>query len=96
MKCRCVLTKCVVCVAAIAAMALPMASPAMGATRTVNTVSVTDFGAVGDGVTDDTLAIRKALGALNPGDTLVFPANKTFAHSDTITVASDGGNWIVI
>ena len=57
----------------------------------MSTVSVTDFGAVGDGVTDDTLAIKNALNSLDPGDTLVFPQGKT-----SITVASDGANWIVI
>lgn len=88
----------------------------------MSTVSVTDFGAVGDGVTDDTLAIKNALNSLDPGDTLVFPQGKTFVHTDTITVgkatsssqtidgsatktlyrydsitvASDGANWIVI
>lgn len=42
-----------------------------GATKTVN---VKDCGAVGDGVTDDTLAINLASYLLEDGDTLYFPA----------------------
>jgi Pectate lyase superfamily protein len=37
------------------------------------TVSVKDFGAVGDGVTDDTAAIVAALAAVSAGDTIYFP-----------------------
>jgi hypothetical protein len=36
-------------------------------------VSVKDFGAVGDGVTDDTAAIKAAADSLTSGQTLVFP-----------------------
>lgn len=36
-------------------------------------LDVTVFGAVGDGVTDDTAAIQAAINALEPGQTLIFP-----------------------
>lgn len=46
-----------------------------------NTVNVLDFGAVGNGVTDDTAAIQAAIDSLVPnGGTVVFP-NKTFKLS---------------
>lgn len=38
--------------------------------------SVRDFGAVGDGVTDDTAALRAALAALSPGEALLVPAGR--------------------
>lgn len=38
------------------------------------TLDVRTFGAVGDGVTDDTAAIKAALGAARPGDTVFLPA----------------------
>src|SRR5437763_15601030 len=47
----------------------------------------TNFGAVGDGVTDDTAAIQKALSALGPTNpTLYFPAG-TYRISQTLTLA---------
>lgn len=39
-----------------------------------DTVSVKDFGAVGDGVTDDTAAIQNAVNALTNNSCLIFPA----------------------
>jgi hypothetical protein len=45
-------------------------------------VSVKDFGATGDGTTDDTAAVAAALAAVQGGDSvLTFPANKTFLLS---------------
>lgn len=48
--------------------------------------SVFDFGAVGDGVTDDTVAIQTALDSLPAGGTLIVPQGHTFAHSDVLTL----------
>ena len=48
-------------------------------------ISVEDFGAVGDGVTDDTTAIQAALDALTVGDTLLFQNNYKVTASLTIT-----------
>ena len=47
-------------------------------TKLRESVSVKDFGATGDGVTDDTAAIQAALDSLSAGQSLVFPAGHTF------------------
>lgn len=47
------------------------------------TVSVKDFGAVGDGVTDDTVAIQNAVNAVGAGGRVNFPTG-TFLVSSTI------------
>jgi hypothetical protein len=54
-------------------------------TKLRETVSVKDFGAVGDGVTDDTAAIQAAVAALSPDGTLVFPYGTYAATQITIT-----------
>ena len=55
------------------------------------TVSVKDFGAVGDGVTDDTVAIQAAVNAVGAigGGSVYFPAG-TYKISNEITVNSIG------
>ena len=40
-------------------------------------IHVTDFGALADGVTDDSVAVQSAIDSLSQGGTLVFPPNKT-------------------
>ena len=51
-------------------------------------VSVKDFGAVGDGVTDDTAAIQAAIDALTPnGGQLLIPAG-TYRLNSTLTYAN--------
>ena len=63
-------------------------------TRTVQSklrdaVSVKDFGAVGDGVADDTAAIQAAINSLAAGGTVYFPQG-TYLTTSTITVAVVG------
>ena len=53
-------------------------------------MSVLSFGAVGDGRTDDSVAIQRALDGLVPGSTLVFPAGQVFAHSAVLRVRVAG------
>lgn len=50
-------------------------------------VSVIDYGATGDGVTDDTSAVQAACSALTAGDTLLFPKG-SYVFSDTVTIAA--------
>jgi hypothetical protein len=52
------------------------------------TISVKTYGAVGDGVTDDTAAIRKASNACSGGRTLLFPAG-TYKLSGTVRIQSN-------
>lgn len=66
-------------------------------------VDVTVFGAIGDGVTDDTLSIQAAQDAIvlsGYADTLFFPPGKTFLITDTITldasfVSVDGSGCLI-
>lgn len=54
------------------------------------TTNVLDYGAVGNGVADDTAAITRALAAAPAGSTVLFPAGRTFKTTSQITVPSDG------
>jgi acetyltransferase-like isoleucine patch superfamily enzyme len=56
-------------------------------TKARESVSVKDFGAVGDGVTDDTTEIQLAITS-SPGKAIHFPAG-TYVVSSTITISSD-------
>ncbi len=49
-------------------------------------VSVLDFGAVGDGVADDTVAIQAAFNAVQTGQTIDFGNGNTYLLSGTITL----------
>lgn len=75
------------------ALAGHVASGTGAVTRTVQaklreTVSVTDFGAVGDGVTDDTAAFVAATVALAAGGTLHVPTGK-FILTGLVTLAAN-------
>lgn len=66
----------------------------VGGTAPVGTVNVKDFGAKGDGVTDDTTSIQNALNSVrSSGGTVVFPPG-TYKTSSVLTIF--GKNIIVI
>lgn len=53
--------------------------------KTSHIINVKEFGAVGNGVCDDTAAIQNAIKHLQPGDTLQFP-NGTFLMKEAIKI----------
>jgi len=57
-------------------------------------INVLDFGAKGDGTSDDTVALQTALDATTSGVTLVIPAGKTFVQTKTLTVKNDGAHIV--
>jgi len=58
-----------------------------------DTVSVKDFGAVGDGVTDDSAAIQLAVNALSSGGTLMFPF-ATYKVNTSILISTSNINIV--
>ena len=56
----------------------PWGTPATVKAMTPPIVHVKDFGAKGDGVTDDTDAINRAISSMTNGGTLVFEPGKTY------------------
>ncbi|GAB3497985.1 right-handed parallel beta-helix repeat-containing protein [Amycolatopsis cihanbeyliensis] len=62
----------------------PPPGPSHGAGDTA--LNVAEFGAVGDGVTDDTAAVQRVLDAAAEGVTVVFPGGRTFALHDGLRV----------
>lgn len=53
--------------------------------KLAQTISVKDFGAVGDGVQNDTTAVQNAINAAPVGSTVYFPAG-TYLVTDAITI----------
>jgi len=76
---------------------LTLTSTGPGTTATIN---VLNYGATGNGSTDDAAAINDAIAALSPGDTLLFPCGHYLITSQlsvsTTNVAIDGSNCAVI
>ena len=59
------------------------------ANRFADVVNVRDFGAVGDGVADDTVAIQAAINSLSIGGTILFPCG-IYKTSSAINVSIAG------
>jgi len=67
--------------------------------KLTETVSVKDFGAVGDGVTDDTVAIQLALSKIQDNFCIKFPAGQyivTCPHSSVLALIEDAENAGII
>jgi hypothetical protein len=56
----------------------------------VRLISPYDTGAVGDGVTDDSVALQAAFDSAGDGDVVMLPAGSTFAHSRVLTIRRAG------
>ena len=54
-------------------------------------ISVRDFGAVGDGVTDDTAAIQAAIDSASKSGVVFFPSTGSSYISSTLTISKDKG-----
>jgi len=68
------------------------ATPTGAINRAINlklaeTVSVADFGAVGDGTTDDTTAIQNALNSLSNNGSISFEKNKIYKTTSVLTLS---------
>lgn len=57
-------------------------------------ISVKDFGAVGDGTTDDTVAIQRAINYWSSGSGKVFFPQGVYKTTQTLIVAQDGVNLV--
>ncbi len=73
---------------AVAAGAPEPAPAALGAASW--SVTPAAFGAVGNGQTDDTAALRRALTSLGPGGELYLPPGKVYRHTDTLRITTRG------
>jgi Pectate lyase superfamily protein len=56
----------------------------------VVSISVESYGAIGDGVTDNTVALNAAFSKAAPGSTLEIPAGRTYAHNDLVHIVVPG------
>ena len=61
------------------------AAPVIEKAYAISKINVRDFGALGDGITDDSAAIKTAQAALVAGSTLYFPpGNYRFATQNPV------------
>ncbi len=69
---------------------IPTARPQVSMRPPTSVRDVTSFGAVGDGSTDDTAAIQRAIDSMDAGSAVRFPAGMTFCHDDVLVVRTAG------
>ncbi len=70
-----------------ASQGVPLAKPGTEELISVSPVNVKNFGAKGDGVSDDSASIQQAINSLKEGGTLFFPSGK-YAFSQTLVLPS--------
>lgn len=68
----------------------PAAAAASGVPATGRVISAVAAGAAGDGHTDDTAALQRALDGLRSGDTLALPRGRTFVHDAVLRIRTAG------
>ena len=63
----------------------------------INWFDVTDYGAVGNGSTDDTSAIQDAIDAAGAieGSVVFYPAGRTYRTTSTLTAAYNDHTWLM-
>lgn len=74
------------CKSGFAVLMICLATPVWA--RTWN--AKTDWGAIGDGQTDDSRAIQRGISAMRPGDTIVFPAPGNYFVASTVHFKAEG------
>ena len=84
-----VITTAIFIVCALLTMAAPHSFAQDKAARSIDAAA---FGALGDGKSDDSAALQRALDSLQSGDTLVIRAGKTYRHSDVLTIRNAGAH----
>lgn len=71
---------------ALSMLHLCLISPMLG----VASVSIESYGAIGDGVTDNTVALNAAFSKAAPGSALEIPAGRTYVHNDLVHIVVPG------
>ncbi|NQU36046.1 MAG: right-handed parallel beta-helix repeat-containing protein [Actinobacteria bacterium] len=68
----------------------PTAPPVVVPDPEAPVITPAEFGAIGDGVADDTAAVQNAFDSLETGDTLTIPAGKTYRHTAVLKLSTPG------